>query len=801
MKSNVYVGIKPLLGSITAGCELSEDRYDYVLHPVTNSRYRDRVKVAFQQHRQLHLKGVRGELQVPDLQLQDLSVPPQTAKTGAPGCIGLLASWVDMESADADVQELSFQVLANEQRYAAFVGIKQLILAPPKNLACINRYALMVARLLSLHSNNDGGQNPVLSISLPFFEDSDPLSTWELWCTVRRICGYHLNLTISLALPRDKVPSCVLQRWLAEPVTCLLVSSSIFATNQHNYPVLNKFNQQIIFEFQKINGCSQAKLSELCVILHGVEKYGFQVKGGELAYLEYIIYLLKRGDKAMLAESNMHNLSEPRLMPPLDPFSTDISNTVYHTFEQDRTKYQMYGKAITKALQKLIADSSVSAKDNGPLVVLIAGAGRGPLVDETYMAVAGLKITQCRIIALEKSPRAALYLQKRKHEYWKDSVEIVKDDACSWRSDTKVDLCISELLGSFGCNELSPECLLNVEKYSCKETTLFVPQSYSSYIAPISAPLLHQTLGNLNDSNAMDKPWIIHNIPHCITSTKINETWFFQHPLAYTKLSKSAVTDFKIKNKCEIHGLIGFFNATLYDDVSLSILPDGSTVKRAESLTEDQGITTGLYVKGEHTPDMTSWSPIVFPLKQPFFISDDSELEVFMTRNHDQVSGKFWYEWSVSSYVYLVMSENKMRSAQSANICGGNTGQQQNQQHNSRFTSSPAVDVQKAFEQFQSPSILSPNNATPNAMNGEYDMFENSSSESGFMDGHQSGWKSVHDIHGLGVKNAPVFDLHQSTQVSAEVQNSVPEEFHVRVRTGVTEMQNVAGQSAWTNLR
>ncbi|SCU97241.1 LAFA_0G10506g1_1 [Lachancea sp. 'fantastica'] len=799
MKSNVYVGLKPVLGSATLGGEVSQDRYDYVLHPISNSRYRDRVKVAVHQHYQQPLNGRREALEVPQLQLQDLSVPPKSPESATPGCIGLLASWVDMESADVDVQELSFQVLANEHNYAAFVGIKQLILAPPKNLASINRYALMVARLLSVRDNNNciDGEDPVLSISLPFFEDSDPLSTWELWCTVRKICGYHSNLTVSLALPRDKVPSYVLQRWLAEPVTCLLVSSSIFATNQHNYPVLNKFNQQIIFEFQKINGNSQTKLSELCVILHGVEKYGFQVKGGEVAYLEYINYLLKRGDKLILTNPSMHKFAEPRLMPPLDPFSTEISNAVYHTFEQDKTKYQMYGKAIRKALKKLIADGIMGSRSSSRLIILIAGAGRGPLVDEAYMAIKELRVQYYSIIALEKSSRAALYLQKRKHEYWKDSVEIVKDDACSWRSEIKIDLCISELLGSFGCNELAPESLLNVEKYSCKDTTVFIPQSYSSFVAPISAPLLFQTLSKINMPDAFEKPWIIHNIPHCITSTKLNEIWSFHHPLADSKLTKSAVTDFKIKNKCEVHGLLGLFKATLFDDICLSILPDGSTLKMAGPL-HDANDNAGLYAKGEHTPDMMSWSPIVFPLKQPFFISDDSELELFMTRNHDRVSHKFWYEWSVSSFVYLVMAENKARSLQSAKHGAANTALQTSQPNN-RFASPPAVDIHKAFDQFQSTSGTLPDE-NQQTVSEDYDMFENSGSESGFMDGHHGGWKSVHDIHGLGSKNPPVFDLQQSSQNSID-QSPTFEELHVRVRTGSTEMQNVAGRFSWINLR
>lgn len=42
------------------------------------------------------------------------------------------------------------------------------------------------------------------------------------------------------------------------------------------------------------------------------------------------------------------------------------------------------------------------------------------------------------------------------------------------------DLIVSELLGSFGDNELSPECLDGVTDI-LRETTISIPQEYTSY--------------------------------------------------------------------------------------------------------------------------------------------------------------------------------------------------------------------------------------------------------------------------------------------------------------------------------
>jgi type II protein arginine methyltransferase len=47
----------------------------------------------------------------------------------------------------------------------------------------------------------------------------------------------------------------------------------------------------------------------------------------------------------------------------------------------------------------------------------------------------------------------------RKDVEWGNQVEVVHTDMRFWNPPEKCDLMVSELLGSFGDNELSPECL------------------------------------------------------------------------------------------------------------------------------------------------------------------------------------------------------------------------------------------------------------------------------------------------------------------------------------------------------
>ena len=55
-------------------------------------------------------------------------------------------------------------------------------------------------------------------------------------------------------------------------------------------------------------------------------------------------------------------------------------------------------------------------------------------------------------------------LENKKADMWGDVVTIHYGDMREWNPSEKADIIISELLGSFGDNELSPECLDGAQK-------------------------------------------------------------------------------------------------------------------------------------------------------------------------------------------------------------------------------------------------------------------------------------------------------------------------------------------------
>ncbi len=70
-----------------------------------------------------------------------------------------------------------------------------------------------------------------------------------------------------------------------------------------------------------------------------------------------------------------------------------------------------------------------------------------------------------------------------------DVVTIVAADMRHWEAPQQADILVSELLGSFGDNELSPECLDGAQKF-LKEGGVSIPQSYTSFLQPITTAKL-----------------------------------------------------------------------------------------------------------------------------------------------------------------------------------------------------------------------------------------------------------------------------------------------------------------------
>merc|ERR1711915_819810 len=141
------------------------------------------------------------------------------------------------------------------------------------------------------------------------------------------------------------------------------------------------------------------------------------------------------------------------------------------------------------------------------LVLMVVGAGRGPLVRAALNASekSGRKI---RVFAVEKNPNAVITLQQQQIELWGDQVTVISSDMREWNppEEDYADILVSELLGSFGDNELSPECLDGAQKF-LKDDGISIPSSYTSFLCPLQSPKLYN---EIRHSREKDKHIFAH---------------------------------------------------------------------------------------------------------------------------------------------------------------------------------------------------------------------------------------------------------------------------------------------------
>ena len=189
-----------------------------------------------------------------------------------------------------------------------------------------------------------------------------------------------------------------------------------------------------------------------------------------------------------------------------------------------------------------------------------------------------------------------------------------------------VDILVSELLGSFGDNELSPECLDGV-LHLLAPHGISIPQSYTAYLTPIAAPKLYADILNRKtwDPTAPETPSVVwlHAIdylsvagdgpvqhasaedplPTSSVIPDVQTAWSFCHrpvgvfsepTLGNAHNTRIARLDFSLTDRAVCHGFGGYFESVLYPGVELSTHPN--TMERK-------------------SPAMISWFPIFFPLK------------------------------------------------------------------------------------------------------------------------------------------------------------------------------------------
>lgn len=465
--------------------------------------------------------------------------------------------------------------------------------------------------------------------------------------------------------------------WLAEPLRALCVCESAFTTNARGFPVLPKAHQALL---------AAAFAAGVQVVLRpapppppgaprglGDDDDGSDASAAATAanggapppppphplsrHWEYVAFLFSRlppWDARDTAEAGYRDF----LQAPLQPLADDLESATYDTFEKDAAKYEAYQDAVASAIRALRppppAASSVPKIAPEPLVVFVLGAGRGPLV-RAALSAAEQCSTPVRVYVVEKNPNALVHLAAVcAAEGWtqRGVVALCRGDMRSWAPPERAHIAVSELLGSFGDNELSPECLDGCARTLLLPCGICIPQSYTSFLSPVVSSRLHDEVrsraaaggggggaaASFGSSGVGPAAW---ETPYVVKLHRVallsppQAVFTFTHPPAAAVVgsggldgghSRSAVLLFRRAPSAppaRVHGLAGYFDAVLHGAVTLSTVP------------------------GRETPGLFSWFPIFFPLRSPLLVGRGAAVGVSMWRVVGP--GRVWYEWCATA--------------------------------------------------------------------------------------------------------------------------------------------------------
>ncbi|KAJ2785180.1 hypothetical protein GGI15_002009 [Coemansia interrupta] len=499
--------------------------------------------------------------------LEDMVV---RSSTNGYAIVGKTASWAGGPDDDA--------LLTHQIAYARYVGLKRMMAPGPGPDTSLAEFARGLMQRIS-------GDQAIEALLVR--TDADAQS-WRRWRRVRDMCGHSRALELALVLD----DSCNFDRWRAEPVKLLIIPSAMFIPNDAGHPVLRRRDQKLVRQL--------ADMGAAVAVQHTGDA------GRHMAYLRFLLRPADRDAAALYSDAY-----RDVLQVPLQPLMDHLESETYATFEADLAKYDAYELAILRALQ--------DSPQETPLVV-VAGAGRGPLVARVLSAAKRAE-RPVRVVALEKNPGAMVELQRRNRLEWRDAVDLVFGDMRSHEPAEPADVLVSELLGSFGDNELAPECMDAAARRLLRPGGTCIPQTYAAYLAPLSSATLHARAAQYEGGHGLETPYVV-NMHAAQLLAPSQRLWAFDHgerpaePICFARHRRA---EFAVDVAAVVHGFAGYFDAVLYADVRLSIRPE------------------------DHTADMHSWFPMFFPLAAPLNVEEGERVVVDVWRRCG--AGRVWYEW------------------------------------------------------------------------------------------------------------------------------------------------------------
>ncbi|RNF24471.1 putative arginine N-methyltransferase, type II [Trypanosoma conorhini] len=388
---------------------------------------------------------------------------------------------------------------------------------------------------------------------------------------------------------------------------------------------------------------------------------------------------------------------EDTLQLPLQPLGHMLPSGVYEVFELDTAKYKQYHAAMLHYFRDWLEHyeershgrmcsqhlNGTAGEEMEKVYVVLLGAGRGPLIGECLAAASSVGVC-VHLFAIEKNPEAVEFIRLRLRAdpqwcYGIDAYGHVVETLCADGRAVAAtmaeslptrwgwcDLVVSELLGSFGDNELSPECLEgfyeDFRRYQASVAVPLnphmtsIPQEYTAWIAPLYSGWLEEALaGTAVSGLTVLPPWchdrcaaIFHstfvtNVCRGVALSPPQPCWTFHHFTGGKDFQqeREAFLTFHMSTPGRCSGFIGYFTAVLFSTKSNC---GGDNVA-------DVAASTTLSTKPEgRTPGMFSWFPCFFATapRDVMEVDANDSLQLRLRRCLDAAGGRVFYAYDAS---------------------------------------------------------------------------------------------------------------------------------------------------------
>lgn len=263
----------------------------------------------------------------------------------------------------------------------------------------------------------------------------------------------------------------------------------------------------------------------------------------------------------------------------------------YYDMMSDKVRMESYKKAISKVVKP------------GDTVVDL-GCGPGILTFMALQAGAG------KVYAIEKSDSIRLAEEVARLNGLADRIEFINDNSLDVNLPEKVDVIVSETLGSFALEENTLEFTIDARKRFLKEGGKMIPEGLNLWVAPAQSTKVDSRVSFWRDVYGINYSPAISEAAAKMAAEDISlNDILSEKPALFSVIDLYEVEErqiktgmtFRIARSGMFHGLAGWFTVKLTDDVVF----DTSPVSKK-----------------------THWKQAFLPLKEPFPVHKNGVLNL-----------------------------------------------------------------------------------------------------------------------------------------------------------------------------